>query len=219
LVPPIDHLMPEQQLRVLRAVNNAQITMNHVIHHAGIGHHVQNWQAARASSRIGQMAGNDCSMRIAIASAGTLVEGWACYATDLMEESGFLSPLQQLSTLHARMRMAARAIVDVELHSERYSLEDAVAFYTGEVDMTPEASQAEAIKNSMFPTMAMMYLIGTDLIHDLRADMRQQWGSEFSLRRFHDEFLSWGAIPVTLIGRLMRGEPLEAGGFSSRHRG
>lgn len=219
LVPPIDHLMPEQQLRILRAVNNAQITMNHVIHHAGIGHHVQNWQAARASSRIGQMAGNDCSMRIAIASAGTLVEGWACYATDLMEESGFLSPLQQLSTLHARMRMAARAIVDVELHSERYSLEDAVAFYVGEVDMTPEASQAEAIKNSMFPTMAMMYLIGTDLIHDLRADMRQQWGSEFSLRRFHDEFLSWGAIPVTLIGRLMRGESLEAGGFSSRHRG
>ncbi len=200
--------------RVLRAVNETQISLNHVIHHAGIGHHVQNWHAARAQSRVGRIAGNDCSMRIAMHSAGTLVEGWACYATDLMEEAGFLSPLQQLSMLHSRMRMAARAIVDVELHAGRFSMDDATEFYVREVDMSPEAAKSEAVKNSMFPTMAMMYLIGTDLIHELREDMHVRWGNEFSLRRFHDEFLSWGAIPVTQIARLMRGEPLAPGGLS-----
>lgn len=202
--------------RGLRSVNEAQIALNHVIHHAGIGHHVQNWHAARAGSRIGRMAGNDCALRIAMHSAGTLVEGWACYATDLMAETGFLSPLQRLSMRHSRMRTAARAIVDVELHAGRFSLDDAIGFYVAETGMSPEAAWSEAVKNSIFPTMAMMYLIGTDLIHDLRDDMRERWGAEFSLRRFHDEFLSWGAVPVTLIARAMRGEPLEAGGFSER---
>jgi hypothetical protein len=200
--------------RVLRAVNETQITLNHVIHHAGIGHHVQNWHAARAGSRIGQMAGNDCALRIAMPSAGTLVEGWACYATDLMEEAGYLTPLQRLSMLNSRMRMAARAVVDVELHAGRFSLDDAVDYYVREVDMSPGAAQAEAVKNSMFPTMAMMYLIGTDMIHELRSDMQRIWGSDFSLRRFHDEFLSWGAIPVAMIGRLMRAEPLEPSGLN-----
>ncbi len=200
--------------RVLQVVNETQIALNHVIHHAGIGHHVQNWHAARASSRIAQMAGNDCALRIAMPSAGTLVEGWACYATDLMEEAGYLTPLQQLSMRHSRMRMAARAIVDVELHAGRFSLDDAIEYYVREVDMSPGAAKAEAVKNSMFPTMAMMYLIGTDIIHELRSDMQRIWGSEFSLRRFHDEFLHWGAIPAAMIGRLMRDEPLEPDGLS-----
>ncbi len=218
LVPPIDGLSAEQQKRLLRTVNDAQISMNHVIHHAGLGHHVQNWHARRAKSRVARMAGNDCSLRIAMQSAGTYIEGWACYATDLMAEAGFLTPLQEISTNNARMRMAARAIVDVELHSGRFSLDDAIAFYVNEAGMSQEASRGEAIKNSMFPSMAMMYLMGTDLIHDLRSDMQQRWGDAFSLRRFHDEFLSWGAIPVTLVARLMRGEALEPGAFSPSHQ-
>jgi uncharacterized protein (DUF885 family) len=162
------------------------------------------------------MSGNDCALRIAIASAGTLVEGWACYATDVMEEAGFLTPLQRLSMRNSRLRMCARAIVDVELHAGRYTLDDAVAFYRNEAGMSPAAGRSEAVKNSMFPTMAMIYLIGTDLIHDLRGEMEHRWGSSFSLRRFHDEFLSWGAIPVTLIGQALRGGPLVPGGFSER---
>lgn len=213
-VPPLS----EPPERTLRAVNETQITLNHVIHHAGLGHHVQNWHAARARSRVARMAGNDCALRIAMSSAGTLVEGWACYATDLMEESGFLTALQQLSMRHSRMRMAARAIVDVELHAGRFSLDDAIAFYVDEVGMSPEAARGEAVKNSMFPTMAMMYLIGTDLIHDLRTEMEQRWGASFSLRRFHDEFLSWGAIPVTLIANVLRGEAPGPGGFNAAIR-
>ena len=69
--------------------------------------------------------------------------------------------------------------------------------------MDPEAARAEAIKNSMFPGGALMYLTGTDRIHRLRRQMTARWGNGFSLRRFHDTFLSHGSIPVTLIARLM----------------
>ena len=46
-----------------------------------------------------------------------MAEGWACYATDLMEELGFLTPLERSPQQHTRVRMLARAIVDIELHA------------------------------------------------------------------------------------------------------
>ena len=48
----------------------------------------------------------------------------------------------------------------------------------------------------------------------LQPDVNLLLKIQHSLRRFHDEFLSWGAIPVTLIARLMRGEALAPGRIS-----
>jgi hypothetical protein len=200
LVPPLPpDSDPAAQRERLRAVNDAVIALNHVIHHGGLGHHVQNWHAFRAASRLGQMGGVDCASRIAIFAAGTLVEGWACYATDLMDEIGFLTPLQSLSQAQGRLRMAARAVADVSLHTGAMSLREVAAFYEREAGMTSAAAHGEAVKNSMFPGAAMMYLVGTNAIHDLRREVAARDGSAFSLRDFHDRFLSYGAIPVSLI--------------------
>lgn len=48
------------------------------------------------------------------------------------------------------------------------------------------------------------YLIGTDMIHKLRADLAAEYGEAFCLRDFHDTFLSYGSIPVKLISDDMR---------------
>ncbi len=205
LVPPVEPTMPpDEQERRLRAVNDSVIKLNHVVHHGGIGHHVQNWHAFRAESRIGRMAGVDCASRIALFCGGTMAEGWSSYVVDLMDEVGFLTPLESYSQRYARMRAAARAIVDVNLHYGRFSLDEATAFYRDETGFAPDAARAEAVKNSMFPGAAMIYLIGQDAVRDLRGEMHTQWGAGFSLRRFHDTFLSYGSIPVPLIARAMR---------------
>ncbi len=118
LVTPIEPEMPpEEQERLLRANNDSVIKLNHVVHHGGPGHHVQNYNALPTRSRIGQIAAVDCASRIAMFCGGTMAEGWACYATDLMEEVGFLTPLEQLAEAHTRLRMAGRAFVDVRLHT------------------------------------------------------------------------------------------------------
>lgn len=220
LVTPVEPDMPaEEQARRLRATNRSQIRLNHVVHHGGIGHHVQNWWAYRAQSRIGQIAAVDCALRIAMLCGGTMAEGWACYATDLMVEHGYGTPLEELAEHQGLARMAARAIVDAALHSGRFTFDEAVAFYRDSVGMPEAASRAEVVKNSMFPGAAMMYLIGTDMIHALRAEMRDRWGAGFSLRRFHDAFLSHGSIPVALIAKRMRGEPITAEGYVSPRMG
>jgi uncharacterized protein (DUF885 family) len=207
VVPPCEpDMTPEEQEKVLRSTNDAQITLNHVIHHAGLGHHVQNYNAFRAESRVGQMAGTDCASRVAMFCSGTLVEGWACYATELMEEIGALTDLQRLSEAQTRLRMAARAVADTAIHSGEFSLEQAARFYEGEAGMPASAALGEAVKNSMFPGAAVMYLSGTSGIHALRKQLTERDGAAFDLRSFHDRFLSYGAIPVALIARSMLGQ-------------
>jgi uncharacterized protein (DUF885 family) len=204
LVPPIDPGAPPAEQRPrLRAVNDSVIKLNHVVHHGGLGHHVQNWYAFRAASRIGQVAAVDCASRIAMFCGGTMAEGWACYATDLMDEIGFLTPLERCAQSHTRLRMAARAFVDVQLHHGAITVEEAAAIYRDRAGLSAEAARGEAVKNSMFPATAMMYMAGTDLIHRLRRELGGLGGA-FDLRRFHDRLLSYGSVPVALAGAAMR---------------
>jgi hypothetical protein len=200
LVTPIDAGMPPaERARRLRAANHATIKLNHVVHHGGLGHHVQNWYAFRAASRLARFGGVDGASRIALFGAGTLVEGWACYATDLMDEIGALTRNDSLVHAHGRLRLAARAVADVAFHVGEWTLAEVVTFYQAEAGMSHAAAHAEAVKNSMFPGAAMMYQLGTDAIHGLRREVAERKGSKFRLKAFHDRFLAYGAIPVSLI--------------------
>lgn len=204
LVTPIEASMPSgEQEKLLQANNDSVLKLNHVVHHGSIGHHIQNWHAFRAPSRIGRVAAVDCASRIAMFCGGTMAEGWACYATSLMAEAGFLTPLEQYAEYQARRRMSARAVVDVRLHQGAMSLAQATEFYQQQAGMSPEAAHGEAVKNSMFPGAAMMYLLGQDRIVQLRREMARRWGRDFGLRRFHDQFLSYGSIPVALVAEEM----------------
>ncbi len=208
VVTPIDDGMPvEEQERKLRAWNHSTITLNHVVHHGAVGHHVQNWHSRhRASSRIGRIAATDCASRIAMFLGGSMAEGWACYATQLMEELGMLTPLEQVSEQHTRVRMLTRAIVDIRLHLGLCTFAEAVQYYQDKVGMPVEVATAETTKNSMFPCTALMYWLGTSAILRLRETMRSRsasGGTPFDPRRFHDELLSRGAIPVLLAATLM----------------
>jgi len=200
VVTPINGGMTaDEQRRRLRACNASVIKLNHVVHHGAIGHHVQNYWAYAGDSEIGRTAAVDCANRIGMFLGGTMAEGWACYATDLMEEVGFLTPDEALAQQHTRARLAARAVVDLGLHDRSLSFDDAVAVYRDRVGMPAEAATAEACKNSMFPGTALMYWLGTDRLHQLRRTRGRLEGADFNLRRFHDRVLSFGSIPVPLL--------------------
>ena len=211
VVTPIDQSMSsEVQQARLEACNHSTITLNHVAHHGGVGHHVQNWHAIyRSSSRIGTVAAVDAASRIGMFLGGSMAEGWACYATLLVGELNppLLTDLESRSEQHSSVRMAARAVVDLRLHLGDWSFDQCVQFYESTVGMTRTVATAETTKNSMFPGTALMYWLGTDGILTLRAQCRAQQGEQaFALKAFHDELLSRGAIPVPLVARLMTRE-------------
>lgn len=203
VVPGLDGLTPAQVEARLRQWNDSVITLNHVVHHGAIGHHVQNHHAYGGASRIGQVAAVDAACRIAMFVGGSLAEGWACYVCDLMEEIGFLSPLEAVAQQQTRVRIAARAVADLSLHLGRRDIAGLTAHYEDRALMPPAAARAEAVRNSMYPGAAVMYWLGTREIHRLRAEVARREGAAFSPRRFHDRLLSYGAIPVAHIARLM----------------
>ena len=203
-VTPIEPGMPaEERERLLRATNQSVIKVDHVVHDGSIGHHVQNWHAVRAPSRVGRIAAVDCASRIALHSGGTMARGWASYATDVMVEAGFLTPLERFAHEAGRARTCARALVDVRLHLGRFTLDEASSFYQEAAGMTPEEAHSQAVQNSMFPGTGLIDLMGRDTIHHLRDEVMAIQGSDFSLKAFHDRFLSYGSIPVTLIAKDM----------------
>jgi uncharacterized protein (DUF885 family) len=189
---------------MLRSVNDSVIKTNHVIHHGSIGHHVQNWNAHRSASRIGRMAATDCASRLAMFCAGTMAEGWAVYVGDLMSEAGFLTPLEEYAEAQSRRRMSARAVVDIKIHRGEFTLEQAAAYYRTNGGMNADFAMHEAVKNSMFPGAAMMYLYGSDRIKKFREEMSTLMGPSFVLQQFHDKFLSYGSIPVELVCNEMK---------------
>lgn len=207
LVPPIDaDLAADRVDHLLSVTNDSVIKLNHVVHHGSIGHHLQNHYAGQSESNIGRVAAVDCASRIGMFCGGTMAEGWACYATDLMEETGFLTELEQVAQEHSRVRQLARAIVDLQLHQHSISETEARQFYTEKVGMSPEGAAKEVTRDSMFPGTAVMYWLGTRAIHDLRAKRQALEGRRFSPRTFHNHLLSFGSIPVLLISQLMSPE-------------
>lgn len=212
VVPPIDASMPAATVTErLRATNDSVIKLNHVVHHGAIGHHVQNHHAFRGRSRIGQVAAVDAASRIGMFCGGSMAEGWACYVCDLMESVGFLTPLESVAQQQTRVRLAARAVVDLAMHTGQMTLAEAAALYRDRAAMPEAAAQSEAVKNSMFPGAAVMYWLGTRRLHALGAEWARQEGPSFSPRRFHDRVLAHGSIPVALVARLMTSRQGERG--------
>ena len=55
--------------------------------------------------------------------------------------------------------------------------------------------------------MYLSYTLSKLMIMKLRDDYRHEQGAAYSLRCFHDTFLSFGAPPIPLVRRTMLREP------------
>jgi hypothetical protein len=107
---------------------------------------------------------------------------------------------------------AARAIAGLHLHSNDWSMEEAVKFAS---DWTPRGWMP-ADSNTVWgeqhlylkqPGYGTSYVIGKIEIEALIAERASQLGSEFTMKRFMDEFRAAGLIPVSLIRWELTGQP------------
>ena len=122
-----------------------------------------------------------------------------------MEEIGALTELQRLSEAQRRLCVAARALGDIGIHTGELSLARVARMYRDEVGLTATQAMEQAVRDSMQPGVGVAELAGTAGIDELRRAIEDRDGAEFDLRAFHDRFLSYGAIPVTLISASMLG--------------
>jgi hypothetical protein len=180
--------------------STATIKLVHAVHHGSIGHHTQNARARAAGSRLARIAAGDGASGIALLGGGTIGEGWACYAEDLLAETpGFYTPEETLLLTAFELRNVATCLGDIRLHTGQWTLEDMRRFYRDEAAFTPARVWSETTRNSIFPASRLMYWTGTQRIKALRAQ------SPLGPKAFHDTLLSYGAAPIDVIGRELQG--------------
>ena len=106
---------------------------------------------------------------------------------------------------------AARAVGDLKMHANRFTLEQAAAFAAantprGWLRLDGSLVRGEQHLYLQQPSYGTSYLIGKMQIEELMGARRRQLGDTFTLRRFMDELDACGLIPMSLISWELTGE-------------
>ena len=132
------------------------------------------------------------------------MEGWALYAERLAWETGYQSkPLDNLGRLQAEMFRSVRLVVDTGLHAKRWTREQAIDYMTSNTGMPKESVISEIERYLVNPGQALAYKIGMIKILELRERAKTKLGDKFKLATFHDEVLQNGAVPLSVLERVI----------------
>lgn len=134
------------------------------------------------------------------------VEGWALYAEQLADETGFYKDdaLGQLGYLQGLKFRAVRLVVDTGLHAKRWTRNQAIDWAVANSGRTPEAMTSEIDRYCSWPGQACGYKVGHTAIVQLRERAKAALGARFDLRAFNDAVVETGPAPIAVLGNAVR---------------
>ena len=133
------------------------------------------------------------------------VEGWALYGEEMLMRTGYYpeNSAAQGQILRLSRYRAARVGVDVNLHTGRWSFEQAVKYFMDGGGLDREAAEGEAAGAASEPSQKISYITGKWQIMRLLGRYRDTQGANFRLGAFHDQLLSYGSLPLSVVEWLM----------------
>ena len=139
-----------------------------------------------------------------VATSYAFTEGWAHYAEEMMLETdyGRDNPALWLTQLLEALVRNCRYLCSLGMHTQGMTLDEATRFFQAHAYMEEHPAYQEAIRGTFDPGY-LNYTLGKLMLLKLRQDWRRQEGAAYTLRRFHDAALSWGAPPVPLLRSAM----------------
>ena len=127
-------------------------------------------------------------------------EGWALYSERLGEELGFYKdPYSYYGHLQDEMLRAIRLVVDTGLHYKKWNRQQVVDFFHDHSGIEEVEVQSETDRYIVWPGQALGYKIGQLKILALRDYARKELGEGFDIRKFHDQVLGAGALPMDVL--------------------
>jgi uncharacterized protein (DUF885 family) len=138
-------------------------------------------------------------------SDSVFIEGWALYGEEMMLREG-LYPENSAGAgqvLRLARYRAARIGVDVNLQTGRWSFDQAVRYFMEDGGLDREAATGEAAGAASNPSQKICYITGKWQIMRLLGRYRDREGANFRLGAFHDQLISYGSLPLSVIEWLM----------------
>lgn len=132
-------------------------------------------------------------------------EGWALYGEEMLLREG-LYPEHSAAegqVLRLSRYRAARVGVDVNLQTGRWDFEHAVRYFMEAGGLDREAAEGEAAGAASSPSQKISYITGKWQIMRLLSRYRDLKGADFRLGAFHDQLISYGSLPLSVIEWLM----------------
>jgi uncharacterized protein (DUF885 family) len=132
-------------------------------------------------------------------------EGWALYGEEMLAREGLYpeNSVAQAQVLRLSRYRSARIGVDVNLHTGRWNFEQAVGYFMEAGGLDREAAEGEAAGAASSPTQKISYITGKWQIMRLLGRYRDRQGADFRLGAFHDQLISYGSLPLSVVEFLM----------------
>ncbi len=196
ITPPDENWNEEEKEEWLKTFNYKQL-LDISVHEAYPGHYLHHLHNQRSKSLMAKLFG-----------AYHFWEGYALYVEEAMWEAGFQKGdyeyrmAQLIETLIRNVRL----ICAIKYHTtEDFTIGDATKLMMEKAFLEQKPAESEAFRGTFDPGY-LNYALGKLMIEKLRKDYEAEKGDEFSLKRFHDELLSYGAPPIPLLRKIILAE-------------
>ncbi len=146
----------------------------------------------------------------AVLGSGPFIEGWAVYAEQMMIDEGYLDhdPLMRLINLKWYLRAVTNAIIDSAIHVDGMTRDEAMKLMIEGGFQEEREAAGKWVRAQLTSTQLSTYFVGYQEHIEMRRAVEAAWGGEFTLRRYHDQALSYGSPPVKYVRALILGEDI-----------
>ena len=201
-VSPIPDDWSEEKVRSFLREYNVYSIQDLTIHEGVPGHYLQLALSNRYPSVLR-----------GVLQSGPMIEGWAVYAEQLMIDEGYQDndPLQRLIMLKWNLRAVTNAIIDSAIHVDGMTQDEAMKLMVEGGFQEEREAAMKWLRAQLTSAQLSTYFVGYQEWIELRKAVEEAWGEEFTLRRYHDQVLSYGSPPIKYIRALILGEPIPDG--------
>ena len=164
------------------------------IHEAIPGHYTQLVYSNQSPSIIKALFGNNA-----------MIEGWAVYGERMMLESGYGNNEPEMWLMYYKwnLRSTCNTILDNSVHTKNMTKEQAMHLLMDEAFQQKTEAEGKWRRVSVTQVQLCCYFTGFTEIYEFREAQKKKLGDKFDLKKFHEQFLSYGSAPVKYIKELM----------------
>lgn len=198
-VAPLPTDWTDAQVRSFLREYNLYSIQDLTMHEGVPGHYLQLALSNRYPSTLRSVLGS-----------GPFVEGWAVYAEQMMVAEGYLDhdPLMKLINLKWYLRVITNAIIDSAIHVDGMTRDAAMNLMIEGGFQEEREAAGKWIRAQLTSAQLSTYFVGYQEHMELRNAVQDAWGDEFTLRRYHDQALSYGSPPVKYVRAMMLNESI-----------
>ncbi len=170
------------------------------IHEAIPGHYAQLVYSNQSPSLVKSILGN-----------GAMVEGWAVYTERMMIENGYGNNEPEMWLMYYKwnLRATCNTILDYSIHCLNLPEKDALDLMMRQAFQQEAEAKGKWRRATLTQVQLSSYFTGFTEIYEFREDQKKLLGDKFSLKAFHEKFLSYGSAPVKFVRELMEKESAE----------